>query len=220
MTIDMAKTIIAKSDQLNADDLIGKSVTIKITKVSAVAGEQPIAIHFEGDNGKPFMPCKTIRRLLVGVWGADASLYPGRSLTLYRDETVTFGGMAVGGIRVSHMSHIDKPMTMILTATKKTKKPFTVQPLVEQKKPEPVVEKTFIVKLEKGDKVFDDIEEWKRWFVLNVQKIPSDKVSAFIQRNNPIFAEYQKEYPDQIMDVVELCVKADQPAQDDDEVAF
>lgn len=127
---DMLRTIAPKSNQLNADDLIGgQTRTIKITKVAGVAGEQPIAINYEGDNGKPYMPCKSMRRVLVNVWGDKGNLYVGRSLTLYRDDKVLFGGIAVGGLRISHMSDITVPMTMALTATRANRKPFTVLPL-------------------------------------------------------------------------------------------
>lgn len=47
---DMHAAIIPKSDQLNADDLIGREMTIKITGVTVKGGqEQPVSIHFEGD---------------------------------------------------------------------------------------------------------------------------------------------------------------------------
>lgn len=126
----MRDTIIPKSDQLNADDLIGGQIkTIKITKVAILAGEQPVALHYEGDNGKPYKPGKSMRRVLVSVWGDDGNLYIGRSMTLYRDEKIKFGGEIVGGIRISHMSHITESVTMALTATRASRKPFTVQPL-------------------------------------------------------------------------------------------
>jgi hypothetical protein len=129
--IDVSQTIAPKSDQLNADDLLGgKTITIKITKVSGDKTEQPILIHFEGDNGKPYKPCKSMRRVLVYAWGKYADQYVGRSLTLYCDPTVKFGGAEVGGIRISHMSHIDKAFTMALTASKAVRKPYSVKPLV------------------------------------------------------------------------------------------
>lgn len=128
---DLSLTIAPKSDQLNSDDLIGGPKTIRITRVSGNEGsaEQPINIFFEGDNGKPYRPCKSMRRVLVHVWGKDGHAYVGRSMTLYRDPTVQFGGLAVGGTRISHMSHIDEPKTMALTATRANRKPFTVKPL-------------------------------------------------------------------------------------------
>ncbi len=128
---DLSQTIAPKSDQLNSDDLIAGPMTIKITKVSANPGspEQPISLFFEGDGGKPYKPCKSMRRVLVNTWGSDGNKFPGRSMTLYRDPAVKFGGFDVGGIRISHMTDIAKPVTMALTASKANRKPFTVQPL-------------------------------------------------------------------------------------------
>jgi len=133
---DLTTTIAPKSDRLNADDLIGvPSKTIKITNVSVVAGDQPVSLGFEGDNGKPWYPCKSMRRVLVQVWGGDGNKYVGRRLTLHRDSTVRFGGLEVGGIRISHMSDIAEPITMALTATRAQRKPYTVHPLTTFSKP-------------------------------------------------------------------------------------
>lgn len=127
---DISSTTAPKSDQLNFDDFIGdKPITIKITKVSLVAGDQPVILNYEGDNGHPYKPGKSMRRVLVHVWGKDGSAYVGRSLTLYGDAKVVFGGMAVGGIRISHMSHIDAAVTMMLTTTRSKRAPFIVKPL-------------------------------------------------------------------------------------------
>jgi hypothetical protein len=128
---DMSQFIAPKSDQINADDLVAGPRTITITRVSAneSAQDQPINVFFDGDNGKPFRPCKSMRRVMVSVWGADANQYIGRSMTLYRDPEVMFGGMKVGGIRISHMSHIEREVTMALTATRAKRAPFTVKPL-------------------------------------------------------------------------------------------
>ncbi len=127
--IDISGTVAPKSDQLNADDLIAGPRTIAVTSVKLVAEDQPVAIHFAGDDNKPYKPCKSMRRVLVRAWGADASKYAGRSMTLYLDESVRFGGVSVGGIRISHMSDISGPLTMALTATRAVKKAFTVKPL-------------------------------------------------------------------------------------------
>lgn len=130
---DMLKSIEPKSDQLNADDLIGgRSITVKITKVSFLAGDQPFGFYYEGDNGKPYKPCKSMRRVIVTAWGSNANLYVGRSMRLYRDEKVKFGGDIVGGIRISHMSGIDSDMTMALTVSRANRKPYTVKPLANE----------------------------------------------------------------------------------------
>lgn len=127
---DLATTIEPKSDQLNADDLIGRTLTIKITKVTqSSTPDQPIAIHFEGDSNKPYKPCKSMRRVLVQVWGRDGAGYVGKSMTLFRDDSVKWGGVEVGGIRISHMSDIAKDMVFALTASKTVRKQYTVKPL-------------------------------------------------------------------------------------------
>jgi len=132
--MDMGAHVAPKSDQLNADDLIAGPRVIKITKVSGTGNaDQPVAVYFEGDNSKPYKPCKGMRRVMIALWGADAAQYVGRRLTIYRDEKVVFGGMAVGGIRISHASNIDREMTMALTVTKAKRSPYTVAPLAAEK---------------------------------------------------------------------------------------
>ncbi len=162
----MRQAIIPRSDQLNADDLLAGPITITVTSVSIRGGqEQPVSIHFEGDNGKPYKPCKSMSRVLVWAWGADASLYAGRSMTLYCDPTVKWGGMAVGGIRISELSHIAEPITMALTATKGSRKPFTVRPLVAP------VAKDWQAEISKAETLADLSAVWKR--------IPKTEQSTF-----------------------------------------
>ena len=128
---DMSAVIVPRSDQLNADSLLAGPITITISKVEIRPGtEQPVSIFYENDGGKPYKCCKSMARVLVHCWGPDASKYVGRSLTLYCDPEVKWGGLAVGGIRISHMSHISAQQVMALTVTKGNKRPFTVRPLV------------------------------------------------------------------------------------------
>lgn len=128
----LASAIVPRSDQLNADDLIAGPRTIVITGVSVRATtEQPVSVSFVGDNGRPWKPCKSMCRVLVTLWGPDANAYTGRSLTLYCDPSVKWGGVAVGGIRISHASHIGDARTLSLTVTRGQRRPFTVKALAE-----------------------------------------------------------------------------------------
>ena len=130
---DMSSVIVPKSDQINADDLIGGPMTIRISGVDIRPGtEQPVTIHYDGDDGRPWKPCKSMSRVLVAAWGPDAKVYVGRRVTLYRDPSVKWGGMEVGGIRVSAMSHIEREMVLALTATKGSRKPYRVTPLRDE----------------------------------------------------------------------------------------
>jgi hypothetical protein len=119
----MRGVIEPKSDQINADDFMGGPKTYRIAGVSITPGsEQPVTIDLEGS--KPWRPCKSMSRLLVAAWGADAKEYAGRSVTLYRDPKVKWGGLEVGGM------------------TKGKRAPYTVKPLkiadvrVIEKKPD------------------------------------------------------------------------------------
>lgn len=127
---DIHETTLANSKQLTADDLRGITRTIKITGVSVIKGDQPVVINYEGENGKPYMPCKSMRRVLKNIWGSDGTKYIGKSLTIYCDDKVMFGGMEVGGIRISHASDIDREVILTLTSARASKKPYKVKPLV------------------------------------------------------------------------------------------
>lgn len=127
---DMTPTIIAKSDQLNAADLAGGPITVTVTKVDIRdAKEQPVSVHYQGDNGKPWKPCKSMCRVMVAAWGPDSKTYPGKSLTLFCDPSVKWAGMEIGGIRISHMSDIDGPLLTAVTLAKGSRKPYRVEPL-------------------------------------------------------------------------------------------
>ncbi|NKW17050.1 hypothetical protein GTA26_05375 [Rhodococcus hoagii] len=127
--MDLTESIAPKSDQLNAEDLLSGPRTVQVEKVTKGSAEQPVNIHLVEFPGRPFRPSKTVRRILVAAWGPDASAYVGRRMTLYRDPAVRFGGQDVGGIRVSHLSHIEKRLTLALTVTRGKRAPYVVDPL-------------------------------------------------------------------------------------------
>ena len=127
--MDITPTLTPKSTQLNADDLIAGPLTITVCGVSPGTPEQPVVIKFEGDEGRPFLPCKTMRRLLAHAWGTDGHAWIGRGMTLYHDPSVVFGGIKVGGIRISHLSHIDHDLEVALTVTKGKRALYRVRPL-------------------------------------------------------------------------------------------
>lgn len=133
---DMTSVIAPKSDQINADDLIGGDMTITITEVKIKPGEdQPVSMQFEGSK-KVYRPCKSMSRVIVAIWGADTSKYVGRSIKLYRDPDVQWGGMKVGGIRIREMSHMDgdRPVTLALTEKRGSRKPAVIKPLIVQQR--------------------------------------------------------------------------------------
>ena len=134
---DLSDTIEAKSDQLNADDLAGSTKTIKVTGVVRYSekGEQCFYLDYEGGVGRPFKPCKSVRRVIMCGWGKNGSQWIGRSMTLYCDASVIYAGKEVGGIRVSHMSDIPKRITIKLTEKRGSKKEVFVEILEPTQKP-------------------------------------------------------------------------------------
>lgn len=179
--VDMSQFVEAKSDQLNADDLIGGPRTVTIRRVAGSDGDQPVSIFYEGDNNKPFRPCKTMRRILLAVWGRHASDYVGRSMTLYRDDKVTFGGLEVGGIRISHMSHIDKEMVVVVMKTKGKKAGIKIQPL----------------KIDTPKPAADRAASWAANFVEQINDAPDfDAVLALENKYTERLAELKTKRPE------------------------
>lgn len=139
---DIGDTIQAKSDQLNADDLLGGPIVVTITRVvvGRKSDDQPVQIHYEGGEGRPYKPSKGMRRALVACWGGQSADYVGRSLRLFRNPHVKWAGEPVGGIQIAAASHIDKPVEIYLQVKKGQKSMFRVDVLQDQQRPEPTVE--------------------------------------------------------------------------------
>lgn len=128
--MDLSTTIAPKSDQLNAEDFLSGPATITVTDVTAGNTEQPVNIvTAEYGPRRPYRPGKSMRRVIVAAWGVDSADYIGRRMTIFRDPDVKFGGQDVGGIRISHMSHIDRRLTLPLTVTRGRRAPYVVDPL-------------------------------------------------------------------------------------------
>lgn len=135
--MDMTSTIIPKSDQINADDLMSGPITVTVKEVRKGSLEQPADVILEEFPGRAYRPSKSMRRVLVNAWGKESSFYAGRKLTLYRNPEIKFGAEKVGGVEISHMSHIDEATSVALTTTRGKRKNFTVQPLkAESSKPQ------------------------------------------------------------------------------------
>jgi hypothetical protein len=125
---NLTDTIMANSNQLNACD-VPRPVTVTITDVlRGPTKEQPVALHITGGY-QPWYPCRTVRRILIGAWGENGKSWVGKSATLFCDESVRFGGVAVGGVRVSHLSDINSDMSFSVNLTRGKKGQVSVKKL-------------------------------------------------------------------------------------------
>lgn len=129
--MDLSQTIAPTSDQLDACDLLSGPRVFTVAEVSKGNAEQPVNIRL-AEFPRVWRPGKSMRRVLVAAWGPDASRYVGRRVRLYCDDKVMFGGQAVGGTRISHLSDIDKPVRVPLLVTRGKSAIFVVDPLVEE----------------------------------------------------------------------------------------
>lgn len=105
-------------------------MTIRVVGVSRGNAEQPITINYDGDNGRPYKPCKSMRKVLIFAWGEDGNQWIGKSITVFCDQNVKWAGEKVGGIRISHMSDIERDISVALTATRGRKDTYIIKKLM------------------------------------------------------------------------------------------
>ena len=177
---DMTPVIIPKSDQMSADDFLAGPKTYSIEGVEIRAGtEQPVSIHLAGEP-RAWKPCKSMSRVLVAAWGPDANVYKGHSVTLYRDPTVKWGGMEIGGIRISHMSHIERDMLLQLTATKGKRAPHIVKPITAQADKVADGVKALIERIKAGEDVTAEpaVVKQREWLAKNRPELAAEVEDA------------------------------------------
>lgn len=131
--MDLSTTIEADSTQVNAVDLTGSSRIVTITGVSGGPDKkQPVNFQLAEFPGRDYRPCKSMRRILVHAWGPDAKTYIGRRMELYNDETVKWGGKAVGGIRIKALSDIPAPFSKTLQESQKSYVTYSIGKLPDE----------------------------------------------------------------------------------------
>ncbi len=126
---EVRASIVPKSDQMNAEDCaVTGPVTVTVAGVRRGSKEQQIVIDLEGRD-RPFKPCKTCRRILIALWSDDSRTWKGQRMTIYTDPAVKWKGVRVGGLRISHVTGIDEPKTLVLTKTRGEMAEHVIQPL-------------------------------------------------------------------------------------------
>jgi hypothetical protein len=134
--LKLRDTIIPKSDQINYDDLAnGIKRRVKVVSLKRGGDDQPVRVVIEdaatGEKLRDYVPCKSMRRVLIAAWGDKGADWVGKIAELYGDPSVKWAGEAIGGLRVSAVSGIDKPMTIALTVTRGQRKQITIGAIKE-----------------------------------------------------------------------------------------
>ena len=181
--LDLSDTIAPRSDQLNADDLLAGPLDVTVVEVRRGTPEQPVEV-FLRELDRPWKPCKTVRRILVALWGPDGETWVGRRARLYNDPRVEWGGKRVGGIRVSHLSHIDSSRTVLVAVKRGRREPVEVLPLPMPVEAPPVEPPDLLEVLEARGLTMADIDEWAsttgRPLVSSLDRDGQDKVAIWL----------------------------------------
>lgn len=125
---DVSQAMEAKSDQLNAVDIIGAEPVIRIRQVDVREGDQPVSIWFDGDHGRPWKPSKGMIRILAGAWGRDSDNWIGKHAQIYNEPSVMYAGKEIGGIRIKALSDIDeRGLLFSITINRQKREPYRVE---------------------------------------------------------------------------------------------
>ncbi len=154
--------IVPKSDQLNADDLIAGDKVIEIERVNAGNSEQKLVVHYVGENGRPWKPCKSMIRVLVSLWGTKGSEWVGKRVKLYLNKRVRWAGVEVGGIRISEASGIGSAVSVMITVAKGKREVYKIEPLIDE---------NVLPFVETGSEKFDSAAESVRNGSITIEKL-------------------------------------------------
>lgn len=193
---DVGFAMEAKSDQLNAVDIMGYEPVIQVREVVVKQGDQPVSIYYHGDNNRPWRPSKGMIRILAAAWGRDSTQWVGKYAQIYMDPSVKYAGQEVGGIRIKALSDIDqRGMTCTITINRQKRQPYPVawldtkRPQYPQDKFEQGLPK-MVEMMQSGDMTLDQV-------VARCQKtgdLSKDQLAA-LEQHAPVHVEEEGEMP-------------------------
>ena len=130
--MDITDALAPVSDQLDAIELVNpRTFTIDAGSRLGKRDGKTVAEIRLVDFPRVWRPSKGMLDVLAGCWGTEGEAWVGRRVTVYNDPDVMFGRDKVGGIRISHLSHIDGPRTLNIRGAGAAgrKQPWRVNPL-------------------------------------------------------------------------------------------
>ena len=130
--MDITDALAPTSDQLDAVELVNpRTFTIGTGSALGKRDAKVVAEIRFADFPRVWRPSKGMLDVLAACWGTDAKQWVGHSVTVYNDPEVMFGRDKVGGIRISHLSHIDKARVVTIRASGAGRKQsWRVEPLI------------------------------------------------------------------------------------------
>lgn len=136
--MDVTESLQPRSDQINAESLTGGPVVVTVTGVVPGKANQPFDFELAEFPGRVYRPGVTMRRVIANAWGRDTDNYVGKRMELFTDPDVRFGKEVTGGVRISKMSGISRPLTLRVTVGQGRRAPYKVEPLPDAAPSSPV----------------------------------------------------------------------------------
>lgn len=132
--VDIRAATKPKSDQLNYETFLTGSQTFTVSKVTPGDRDHPVFIHMNECPATPYKPSKGMLKCIAQPdgWGDKSSQWVGKSITLYGDPTVIYGGVEVGGIKVAALSDISGDYETLISARRGVRKPHLIKKIVIQ----------------------------------------------------------------------------------------
>ena len=132
--MNIREFVTIKSDRLNYENFImgAKEFTISKLAKKTDQGKARLLIYFEGYESTPYWPSLGMIKCLSSPdgWGdAPFSDWIGRRMTLFGEPTVVYAGKEIGGIQISHISHIKGEYSTKITLRRGMRIDFTIEPL-------------------------------------------------------------------------------------------
>lgn len=132
--VDIRAATKPKSDQLNYETFLTGPQTFIVSKVTPGDRDHPVFIHMNECPATPYKPSKGMLKCIAQPdgWGDKSSQWVGKSITLYGDPTVIYGGVEVGGIKVAALSDINGDYETLISARRGVRKPHLIKKIVIQ----------------------------------------------------------------------------------------
>jgi hypothetical protein len=116
--MDITEALAPNSDQLDAIELVEpRTFTIASGSRLGKRDGKTVAEIRLADFDRVWRPSKGMLDVLAACWGKDGKEWVGHRVTVYNDPDVMFGKEKRGGVRISHLSHIDAPKDVTIRAS-------------------------------------------------------------------------------------------------------
>jgi hypothetical protein len=116
--MDITQALAPNSDQLDAIELVEpRTFTIdegsRIGKRDGKTVVEMRLVNFD----RVWRPSKGMLDVLAACWGLKGTEWVGRRVTVYNDPDVMYGKEKRGGVRISHLSHIEAARDITIRAS-------------------------------------------------------------------------------------------------------